>query len=330
MRRHLIHPAHFTRLRILCPQRHRPLVVAGTLIGVPRARVSGAVVEQVQRGIVGVPSPRGAAAALPLIALPRRNAEVLPLRGRIRGLERVLRDADILVRAGAVRAPELVAILRAEGRDAAANAELSAGDTRHEHIVDDERGVGHRLALLEVGALHSPRLLARLRIEGQHVAGEQLDEEAVGLRVEREAAVHDVAAGDRNRLGGLFRRELPDLRCTRLREIERVHLVRERAVEVHHAAHHQRIPLVSTQRTRGHRPRDVQVLDVRRGDLIEGTVPLEIVRPPGHDPLVCVLGHRLQILRVGRDCAHGKTGHDCPRSETCDTVHKRCLLGNEE
>src|SRR6185437_2036137 len=114
VRRHLVHPAHFTRLRILSPERHRPLVVARTLIGVPRARISGAMVEEVEGGIVGIPTPRGAAAAPPFVTLPRRNAEVLPLRGRIRRLEGVLRDPDILVRAGAVRTPELVAILRAE------------------------------------------------------------------------------------------------------------------------------------------------------------------------------------------------------------------------
>ena len=123
------------------------------------------MVEQVQRGIVGVPSPRRATATLPLITLPRRDAEILPLRRRIRGLERVVRDADILVRARAVRAPGFLAIGHVERGDAAANAELTTRDSREDEVVDDQRGVRHRLALLEVGALDCATLLARLRVE---------------------------------------------------------------------------------------------------------------------------------------------------------------------
>ena len=330
VRRHLIHPANLTRLRVLGPQRHRPLVVARTLVGVPRARVTRAVIEQVQRGIVGVPAPRRTAATLPLIALPRRDAEVLPLRGRIRGLERVVRDADILVRARAVRAPGLLAVRHAEGRDAATHAELTTGNSGEDHVVDDERGVRHRLALLEVGRLHAPRLLAGVRIEREHIAGEELDHETVRLRIVRETTVHDVATRNRDRIRRLLWRELPLLRCARLAQIERVHLVREGAVEIHRAADDERIALVSAQRARGHRPRHMQVLDVRGGDLIEGAIALEIVRPPGHDPLVCILGHRLQILRVDACSANGETCDDRPRGETCDTVHKCCLLRNEE
>src|SRR5262249_1010611 len=69
-RRHVVAPLHLTVVRVPGENGHRPLVVARTLVGVPRAGVTGAVVEEVQLGVVAVPAPGGAAALLPLFALP--------------------------------------------------------------------------------------------------------------------------------------------------------------------------------------------------------------------------------------------------------------------
>src|SRR5262249_23585726 len=75
--RHLIDPLGHAGIRVAGPYRHRPLVVARTLLRVPGRGVAGPVVEQVQRGIVGDPAPRAAAADLPLITLPGLQAGVL-------------------------------------------------------------------------------------------------------------------------------------------------------------------------------------------------------------------------------------------------------------
>src|SRR5438034_11318998 len=86
MRRHLVRPLRFAVVRIAGEDGHRPLVVAGPLIGVPRSRVARAVIEQVQLRIVGVPAPRGPTAVLPLIPLPGRDAQVLAAHRRIVGV----------------------------------------------------------------------------------------------------------------------------------------------------------------------------------------------------------------------------------------------------
>src|SRR4029077_16263852 len=101
-------PLHLTVVRIAGEDRHRPLVVAGTLIGVPAARIARAVVEEVQLRIVGVPAPRGPAAARPLVALPGADAEVLA------AVRRVIRvgiadDLDFGVGAGRIAAPHFLA-----------------------------------------------------------------------------------------------------------------------------------------------------------------------------------------------------------------------------
>src|SRR5205085_5137646 len=66
----LIRPRRFARIGIAREDRHRPLVLAWSLIGIPRAGVAGAVVEEIELGVVAVPAPRRAAATLPFLALP--------------------------------------------------------------------------------------------------------------------------------------------------------------------------------------------------------------------------------------------------------------------
>src|SRR6185503_2892355 len=142
-----------------------------------------AVVEEVELGVVGVPAPSGAAAPLPLVALPGADAEVLALVRRIVGI-RVAVDQDFAVRTSAVGGPQVRAAVGVEGRDAAANAELTAGDARDDHFLarlglDVDRGVGHGSALLVAVGLDTgvglirvlglPQLLAGLRVEGDQL-----------------------------------------------------------------------------------------------------------------------------------------------------------------
>ena len=56
--RHLIDPLRHAGVGVARPDRHRPLVVAGTLRGVPGRGIARPVVHQVQLGIVGSTSPR--------------------------------------------------------------------------------------------------------------------------------------------------------------------------------------------------------------------------------------------------------------------------------
>src|SRR2546422_11496739 len=74
-------------------------------IGVPTARVARAVVEQVQRRIVGIPAPRGPAAARPLVALPGADAEVLAAVRRVVRVG-IADDLDVGVRSRRIRAPQ--------------------------------------------------------------------------------------------------------------------------------------------------------------------------------------------------------------------------------
>ena len=114
--RHLIDPLGLAGVDVARPDRHRPLVVAGTLLRVPGRGIARAVVHQVQFGIVGIPAPGGAAADLPLIALPGAwcgvRADRLAERGR---LFRV--DQRVGVRAHRIGAPRQLAVFEVVGGD---------------------------------------------------------------------------------------------------------------------------------------------------------------------------------------------------------------------
>ncbi len=127
----LVRPLRLPGVGVPREDRHRPLVVAGPLIGIPGSGVAGAVVEQVELRVVAVPAPRRAAAPFPLIALP----------GFLR-----TREADFRLRPGAVHAPDLLAGLHVVGRDKPAHAELSAADAGDDLVFDHERRGGDGLA----------------------------------------------------------------------------------------------------------------------------------------------------------------------------------------
>src|SRR5690606_1382277 len=105
-------------------------------------------------GVIGVPAPGGAAALLPLIALPGGDAEILALVGRIVGVH-VAGEQDFAVRAGGVPGPHVLAGVGIERRDAATDAELTTRDAGDDDVLDHDRGhgdgrailVGHRLDL---------------------------------------------------------------------------------------------------------------------------------------------------------------------------------------
>src|SRR5262245_59347237 len=107
----LIGPLRFSSIRIAGEDRHGPFVVARPLVRIPRSGVSGTVIEEVEFGIIAVPAPGGAAATLPLIALP-----ALFIVGSC--------EADFGLRSRAVHAPDLLAGLDVVCSNKTANTKL--------------------------------------------------------------------------------------------------------------------------------------------------------------------------------------------------------------
>src|SRR3954468_24296727 len=104
--------------------RRRPLVVTGTYFGIPGARIGGAVVDEIELGIVCDPAPGAAAADLPLIRGPRRDPEILALIHLVKRLEGGRVDENILIRAGVICGPGNLSRALIERLDPTADAEL--------------------------------------------------------------------------------------------------------------------------------------------------------------------------------------------------------------
>ena len=282
MGRLLVRPFRDPGVGIPREDRHRPLVVARTLIGIPRPGVPGAVVQKIQIGIVAVPAPGRAAASFPLVALPGLHGAGEP---------------DLCLGSSAVHPPDLFAGLHVVGGHKTTNAEFSTADAADHLVSDHNRGGGDGLTVLEVALLDLPHFLARFSIQGDG-RGIQLilEDLAVGVR---EAAIHGVAAGNRHDLRILLRRVLPLDGRPFLGEVEGVHDVWKWRVHVHGAANHQRSTLVAAEHPRGKRPGDLQILDVAGVDRIEPAVPRRRVVLVGLVPLlVCRRG-------IG-DCGRGR------------------------
>ena len=307
VRRHLVRPDHLAGLGLASEDRHRPLVVARPLVGVPGARVTGAVVEEVELGVVGVPAPGRSAATLPLVARPGREAEILALVRRVIGVGFTL-DADFLVGAGAVHGPLVLTRVHVPRGDAAADAELPTRDTGDDQVLDHDRDGRHRRTLLVVDGFGAgirasrvprfPELLPGLGIEPDQLTLQRADEDLTAWMI-RGATIHHVAARNGNRVGRLVRDVLPDHRCAWLREIERVHDVRERGIDVHHVPNDQRTAFVTAERPGRERPRDLEVFHVCRRDLLERAKPLQAVITPRAIPVA--------LGRVQGPCAGPRT-----------------------
>src|SRR6185312_12035288 len=81
-----------------------PEVVARALRRYARARVAGAVEDQVGLGVVGDPTPGSAGAVLPHVPGPAGHAQVLALHPLVERME-VRPEFHILVGAGGIGAP---------------------------------------------------------------------------------------------------------------------------------------------------------------------------------------------------------------------------------
>src|SRR5579871_443982 len=163
VREYLVRPDSFTGLRFAGEQRSGPFVVARALIGVPRARIGGAVIEKVEIRIVRGPTPGGASANFPLFTLPRMKTEVF---GAISGVKRLETgaDEDIFIRAGGVSAPEDLAGIGVQTREPAAHSVLTTAVAHEHHALGDDRRHRNRLAVVDIAQLGFPDLFSSARL----------------------------------------------------------------------------------------------------------------------------------------------------------------------
>ena len=159
--RHLVDPLRHAVVGIAGEDGHRPLVVAGPLLRVPGRGIARAVIDEIERRVVGDPAPCAAAADLPLIAFPGLGARILADRlAERRCLVGV--DEDLIVRTFRVGLPGLLAVLDVVGSHAALDAELAARNADQNLVLDHERRRGAGLSLgriaVDCGPLHVPVL----------------------------------------------------------------------------------------------------------------------------------------------------------------------------
>ena len=282
VRRHLICPPRFAVVRIAREYRNRPFVVARPHIGIPHAGIRGAVVDEIQLGIVRNPTPDRATAQLPLITRPCFDAEV---GAAMIGIERLEAGPDQHVRIGASRigAPQLAPGAGVQHQYPTAHAELGAAVADDHFVVHDDRRHRDRLADVYVADLHLPNLFAGLGVDGDGVRVERVVVDApIGIR---RAAVHDVAARDADRAIAGIRLVDPLQHPAGARQVERVQDVGPGRHNVHGVVHDERIAFVALQYAGGERRHDFQLRGIGRGDLGERGV----ARP-------CVVAARLRPL----------------------------------
>ncbi len=280
MRRHLVDPPRHAGVGRARKDRIGPFVVARPLQRVPRAGVAGAVIDEVEVGIISDPAPGRAAARLPLFAFPALQRGIDPDRPpelhRLPGIDHHRR-----VRSGRRRRPQPFAIRQRVGREAPERAVLAAADADDHLVLHDQRRARHRLAAERIAVLRLPLDGARLGIER--------DQRRVGLRQQHlavrvgEPAAHRVAAhhgGD----GRILPRLVFPQDAALAIKVQRIDDVGEGRVDIHHVADDQRGSLVSTQHAGRKAPHGLQAVHVVGRDLPQRAEPLARVAAAGHHP----------------------------------------------
>ncbi len=290
--RHLIDPLGDAGIRVARPDRHRPFVVAGTLLRIPGRGIARSVIDEVQFWVVGDPAPGSAAADLPLITLPGLEAGVLAdrlaERGGLLGV-----DQKLVVRPFRISAPGQLARLDVVGRHMRLDAELAAGDADQHLVLDDHGRRRAGLALAGIAILGGPCNLTGLGIErDQGRVGLMQEDLAIAVG---EATVDRVAAHHRDDVRILLRLVLPD-DLVLLRKVNGIDLVRERRVDVHDVADDQRAAFMAAQHAGREGPGNLELAHVLRVDLVElGIAGIGIVAGR-HNPVFRVLRHLDQLV----------------------------------
>ena len=257
--------------------RRRIEIVAGVHVARPRRRIARAPEAQVELRIVVPREPHGDAARLPGVTLP----------GLVTGLSGP-RDR--------VGLPRGLAVFRVEGGDVAADAELAARGADHDLALRDQRRQGEVVTVLVVVDGRVPHHLAGLGIERDHVGIDGADVHAV--LPERHAPV-----------GGMeLEQVLRQILLVAPEQVARLGVEREdlllRGRHEHDAVVDDRWRLVALGHAGRERPDRHELLDVRRGDPVEGTVPPAAIVAPVHQPIVRLrveeplLGHRAVLAHA--------------------------------
>ena len=301
VRRHLVEPLGHTGVGVTCENGHGIFVVAGPLDRIPGRGVAGAVVDQVELRVVGIPSPRRAAAGLPLLAFPRFEAGIGANRlAQFRRLFRI--DQYVGIGAGGIGPPGQRPVFQVEGRERAMHAEFGAGNADENLVLDHDgrRRAGFALAAVGVLAvLDLPDLLAGRGID-RHDVGVRLVEQDQSRMVVAfgrigDAAVDGVAAHDGNDVRILLGLVFPQDLAVVL-QIERIDDVRERRVQVHHVADDQRAAFMAAQHAGREAPFDLQVLHIVLVDLVKRRIALVRVVAGLHDPIARIFAHLRQVV----------------------------------
>jgi hypothetical protein len=292
--RHLVDPLHLTGIEIARPDGHRPTIVARPLHRIPGRRITGTVIDEVQRRVVGIPAPGVAAADLPLVAFPSLDRRVgtnrLAERHRLLGV-----DKSVAVRSFRIAAPRQRAVLHVVCADPAANAELAAGHAYQHFVAKHERRIRAGLAFAGLAVHLGPDELARLRVER--------NEGRIGLMQEYfavaigDAAIDRIAAHDRDDVRILTRFVFPE-NLALVVQIERVDGIGERRMNVHHVADHERRPFMTAKHSGRKCPSHLQFADVRGRDLVQSREPRVLIVLCGRRPLLRILHPSIQV-RIG-------------------------------
>src|ERR1700747_422018 len=140
---------------------------------------------------------------------------------------------------------------------------------------------------------------------------------AVGIS---EAAVDRVAAHDGNNVWILLGLVFPeDLGL--VVQIERVDRVRERPMDVHDVADHERPAFMATHNARRNRPCPLQLADIIGGDLLERRVALVGIVSCRHPPIFWVLRHSDQLI-VGMSSARSEDRYGAHASAEQEIAHR--------
>src|SRR5262249_23843642 len=176
------------------------------LVGIPRAWVSGAVIEKVEFWVVAVPPPSGAAAFLPFLAFPSRNSQIFSLMRRVGGRE-IFSDQHLSIWPGAVGAPDLFARINVVRSDKTAHAKLTAANARDDFIFDHHCGRPDCLPLFGITLLDFPHFYARLGVQ-RHRVGVKLVKKNLPIGVGG-SAIHHITTRDGDGRWILLRLVLP-------------------------------------------------------------------------------------------------------------------------
>jgi len=270
-------PLHLAGGRLQRQHRADVQRIAAPGRGVPGRAVARAPVHQVELGVVGAGQPGGGTTGLGHAGLPGVGA---------------------LVRAGGggPAVPLLLAGLQVPAVQEATRAVLATADAGDQHPAGDQGRMRHAVALLVVGCLRLPQLLAVLHGQRDHVC---IQRGAVEHAVERgRAPAVDAAAQVAVHVGRQLHRHLPLLPAGQRVDRQRVRV----GGDVHHPVDQQRLGAGVGRAVEAQVPHRHQLLHVGGRDLLERRMPL---LAPTH----AVRGHVARRGRILAQVVQGLGGH---------------------